>query len=250
MEMTIAAVQMRATPGDAAANIAKAKTYTERAADEGARLVLLPELFNVGYVIGPKLFEWWEAEDGRSVTWMREESQARGIVLAGTIAERRGDRLYNTMFVVEPDGRLYKYAKRQPTKNELAAFDPGDDPNILDTSLGRIGVAVCADMTWGASVLRPIAGAVDLLLVPQASNAPRWQGRAVWRLENRLKRPLFAGQCGASARQRRSQASSGRCSAPIASRATTSTAAPGSWTPPATRWRMSPSTSKGRPLPR
>ena len=193
MNVRIAAVQMRADPGQKPANLAKAKRFVTKASSDGAQVVLLPELFNIGYYIGPRLFAWWEPEDGRTVTWMRDEASALGITLGGTIAERRGDRLYNTMFLAEPDGSLHKYAKRQPTKNEISAFDAGDEPSIVQTSLGRVGVAVCADMTWGASVLRPLAGAVDLLLVPQASNAPRWQGRAVWRLETKMKRPMFAG---------------------------------------------------------
>lgn len=193
MNIRVAAVQMRAEPGQVLANLAKAKRFVADASGDGARVVLLPELFNVGYYIGRRLFEWWESEDGPSVTWMRDEAAARGITLGGTIAERRGDRLYNTMFLAEPDGALHKYAKRQPTKNETSVFDAGDDQSVVQTSLGRVGLAVCADMTWGASLLRPLAGAVDLLLVPQASNAPRWQGRAVWRLETRMNRPMFAG---------------------------------------------------------
>ncbi len=193
MDTRIAAIQMRAEPGARAANLRKAKRFVEHAAGDGAKLVLLPELFNVGYHIGPELFEWWEPDDGPAVTWLREEAVARGIITAGSIAERRGDRLHNTLFVAEPGGRLHRYAKRQPTKNEAAAFDPGDDANIIDTSLGRMGVAVCANMTWGASLLRPLAGNIDLLIVPQASNAPRWQGRAVWWIEKKWSRPLFAG---------------------------------------------------------
>lgn len=193
MVLTVAAVQMRAEPGETRANLEKAQGLVAKAADAGARLILLPELFNVGYHIGPKLFEWWETGEGRTVTWMREEARSRNAVVAGSIAERRGGRLFNTLFIAEPDGSLHRYAKRQPTKSEVAAFDGGQDPNIIETSLGRLGVAVCADMTWGASLLRPLAGRIDLMVVPQASNAPKWQGRLVWRLETRLRRPLFAG---------------------------------------------------------
>jgi predicted amidohydrolase len=193
MALTVAAIQMRAEPGQMSANVEKARRLVVQASDAGARRILLPELFNVGYHIGAKLFEWWEPDDGPTVTWMREEARARDAIVAGSIAERRGGRLLNTMFIAEPDGALHKYAKRQPTKNEIAAFDGGQDPSIIETSLGRLGVAVCADMTWGASLLRPLAGKIDLMLVPQASNAPRWQGRLVWRLEQRLQRPLFAG---------------------------------------------------------
>lgn len=167
---------MRADPGEVAANLLKAKRFVAHAADEGAHLVLLPELFNIGYQIGPKLFEWWESEDGHTVSWMREEAVKRNMLVAGSIAERRGERLYNTLFIAEPHGELHKYAKRQPTKSEVCAFDAGREPNIVQTSLGRFGVAVCADMTWGASLLRPLAGDIDLMLVPQASNGAALAG--------------------------------------------------------------------------
>ena len=191
METIIAAAQMRADPGEVAANLLKAKRFVAHAADEGAHLVLLPELFNIGYQIGPKLFEWWESEDGHTVSWMREEAVKRNMLVAGSIAERRGERLYNTLFIAEPHGELHKYAKRQPTKSEVCAFDAGREPNIVQTSLGRFGVAVCADMTWGASLLRPLAGDIDLMLVPQASNGAALAGETDMAAGRKLGRRFF-----------------------------------------------------------
>lgn len=188
----VAAVQMSARPRDVECNLAKAEWYLEEAADQGAKLVVLPELFNVGYYIGPELFDLWEPEDGRTVTWMREQAAAYGTVVAGSIAERRGTRLLNTLFVAEPDGRLHRYAKRQPTKAELAAFDPGDDGSIVETSLGRIGLVVCADILWGRSLLRPLVGRIDLLLSTQASFSPRALGRLMCWWQKREGRPILA----------------------------------------------------------
>jgi predicted amidohydrolase len=189
----VAAVQMRATPRDVAGNLAKAEAFVERASRDGAKLTLFPELFNVGYFIGPELFELWEADDGRTVTWMREQAARRDMLVAGSIAERRGDRLFNTMFIAEPGGGLHRYAKREPIKPELAAFDHGADEAIVDTSLGRTGCAICADLNWGRTLLRPLAGNVDLLLFSQASSAPKPLGRLMWRQERKRGRPLLAG---------------------------------------------------------
>jgi predicted amidohydrolase len=190
---TVAAVQMCARPKDVECNLAKAEWYLEEAADKGAKLVVFPELFNVGYYIGPDLFALWETEDGRTVTWMRERAAAYGAVVAGSIPERRGTRLLNTLFIAEPDGRLHRYSKRQPTKWELAAFDPGDDESIVQTSLGRIGRVVCADMLWGRSLLKPMAGRIDLLLQTQASSTFELLGKLQWWHEKRqglARRPL------------------------------------------------------------
>ncbi len=182
---TLAAVQMHASARDVANNLAKAEDFIKKAADGGARLVLLPELFNVGYFIGPELFELWETADGHTVTWMRNLAERLGMLVAGSIAEERAGRLFNTLFIAEPDGRLYRYAKREPTKAELAAFDPGDDHNIIETSLGRMGLFVCSDFNWGQSLLRPMVGEVDLILLPQATYRPLLLGRFIEWLEKR-----------------------------------------------------------------
>lgn len=194
---TVAAIQMHAVPRDVQANIEKAEALLDRASRAGAKLAVLPELFNVGYFIGPELFELWEADDGRTVTWMRSQAERRNMLVAGTIAERRGDRLFNTMFIAEPDGGLCRYAKREPIKAELAAFDHGDDEAIVATSFGRTGCAICADLNWGSSVLRPLAGNVDLLLFSQASSAPKFLGRMMWRQERKRGRPIVGGAVSA-----------------------------------------------------
>lgn len=187
----VAAVQMYATPRDVAGNLVRADVFLERASGDGAKLTLFPELFNVGYFIGPDLFELWETDDGRTVTWMREQAVRRDMIVGGSIAERRGDRLFNTMFIAEPGGALHRYAKRQPVGLELAAFDHGDDEAIAETSLGRIGRAVCADLSWGRTLLRPLAGNVDLLLFSQASFNPKPLGRLMWRQERKRGRPFL-----------------------------------------------------------
>jgi predicted amidohydrolase len=188
--ITVAAVQMHARPTLVEKNLSKAAEFVSIAASRGARLAVLPELFNVGYFVGPRLFDLWEDEDGRSVTWMREEARRNGLLLAGSIAERRDGRLYNTMFIAEPDGRLHRHVKRTPTVTEQAAFDAGDDDPVAVTSLGRIGQLVCAEAIH-ASCLRPLADSADIVIFSQSSFAPRWIGRAMCAWERRTSKSLI-----------------------------------------------------------
>jgi predicted amidohydrolase len=183
---------MYAQPKRVDANLAKASAFIDQATARGARIVALPELFNVGYFIGPELFELWEDEHGRTVSWMRDLASRHAVVIAGTIAERREGRLYNTMFIAEPSGALHRHSKRRPTVTEQAAFDAGDDDGIAVTSLGAIGQVICADMMFGATCLRPLAGNIDIVVFSQASFAPRPLARFMdWR-EARTARPFFA----------------------------------------------------------
>ena len=80
---TIAAVQMRAVPRDVAGNLDRARSFLDDASARGAKLAVFPELFNVGYFIGPALFDLAEADDGRTTTWMREQAARRGMLVAG-----------------------------------------------------------------------------------------------------------------------------------------------------------------------
>jgi predicted amidohydrolase len=188
--ITVAAVQMHARPTFVEDNLSKAAAFIRVAGERRARLAVLPELFNVGYFVGPQLFELWEDEHGRTVTWMRDQARQNGMLLAGSIAERRANRLYNTMFIAEPDGTLHRHAKRTPTVTEQAAFERGDDDPVAITSLGRIGQLVCAEAIH-ASCLRPLAGAVDIVVFSQASFAPRLVGRAMCAWERRTSSSLI-----------------------------------------------------------
>jgi predicted amidohydrolase len=180
---------MHAEPTRVTDNIDKAAALVETAAQRGARLVALPELFNVGYFVGAELFHLAESEDGRTVTWMREQARRHGILLAGTIAERKEGHLYNTMFIAEPDGVLHRHAKRTPTITEQAAFDAADDDPVARTSLGRAGQLICAEAVFSRCV-RPLVGAVDIVVFSQASFAPRPVGRLMDWWERRSGRSI------------------------------------------------------------
>ncbi len=110
-------------------------------------------------------------------------------------AATRGARLValpELMFIAEPDGRLHRHVKRTPTVTEQSAFDSGNDDPVADTPLGRIGQLVCAEAIH-ASCLRPLAGAVDIVVFSQSSFAPRWIGRAMCAWERRTSRSLIPG---------------------------------------------------------
>src|SRR5690348_12443262 len=109
--LTIAGVQMSASPRAWEVNTAHAAEWIGTAVDAGARLVLLPELFAVGSFYAPDLLTFAEPPMGRTACWLVDVARARRIVVAGTILERCGGHVHNTLLVAEPDGRLSRYAK-------------------------------------------------------------------------------------------------------------------------------------------
>jgi N-carbamoylputrescine amidase len=164
--------------GDAEANLRVIERRVAEAAARGAKLVLLQELHNGAYFCQHESvteFDLAESIPGPSTERLGRLAQQHGVVIVGSLFERRAAGLYhNTAVVLEADGRLLgKYRKMHipddPGFYEKFYFTPGDlgfEP--IDTSVGRLGVLVCWDQWYPeAARLMALAGA-ELLLYPTA----------------------------------------------------------------------------------
>lgn len=148
------------------------------AARQGAKLVLLQELHTGVYFCQTEdtaRFDQAETIPGPSSEALGQLARELGIVIVGSLFERRAPGLYhNTAVVLDSDGRLAgKYRKMHipddPGFYEKFYFTPGDlgfEP--VDTAVGRLGVLVCWDQWYPeAARLMALAGA-ELLLYPTA----------------------------------------------------------------------------------
>ena len=175
--LTVALIQER-NHGDAEANLAVIEARVAEAAAQGARLVLLQELHNGPYSCQHESvgeFDLAEPIPGPSTERLGALAKKHGVVIVGSLFERRAAGLYhNTAVVLEKDGRLLgKYRKMHipddPGFYEKFYFTPGDIGfKPIDTSVGRLGVLVCWDQWYPeAARLMALAGA-ELLLYPTA----------------------------------------------------------------------------------
>jgi N-carbamoylputrescine amidase len=164
--------------GSREANLAAIEAAVERAAAAGARLVLLQELHNGPYFCQHEHvdeFDRAEPIPGASTARLAALARTHGIVLVGSLFERRAAGLYhNTAVVFDADGsQRGTYRKMHipddPGFLEKFYFTPGDlGFTPIDTSVGRLGVLVCWDQWYPeAARLMALAGA-DLLLYPTA----------------------------------------------------------------------------------
>ena len=144
-------------------------------------------------------FELAEAIPGPSTERLGALAKKHGVVIVGSLFERRGAGLYhNTAVVLEKDGSLAgKYRKMHipddPGFNEKFYFTPGDlGFHPIDTSVGRLGVLVCWDQWYPEGArLMALAGA-ELLLYPTAigwdpgdDQAEKDRQRNAWILSHR-----------------------------------------------------------------
>jgi len=175
--VTVAAIQMACT-WDAAANIARAERLVREAAARGARIILLPELFETPYFCIEQ-----DARHLNLATPLAENPAVRHfaavageleVVLPISFFERAGHAHFNSIAILDADGTsLGVYRKSHipngPGYQEKHYFAPGDSGfRVWETRYARLGVGICWDQ-WFPETARVMAlmGA-ELFLFPTA----------------------------------------------------------------------------------
>ncbi|MFQ5329867.1 MAG: nitrilase-related carbon-nitrogen hydrolase [Thermodesulfobacteriota bacterium] len=152
-KLTIAGIQM-SSGLDKTANMERAGKLIEVAAERGATIASLPQLFNTHWFpceIKGAHRELAEESSGPTVTAMREIAQRLKMILICPIFERDGDAFYNTAFVIDESGELIgRYRKvhvpQLPLWEERSYFSPGSEFPVFETRYGVIGVQLCWDI--------------------------------------------------------------------------------------------------------
>lgn len=147
-KIKIAVVQMIAVPAPTLERLERADTLIAQAASSGAELVVLPELFNTGYEYSDANYDRAEKLDGQTVVWMKASAKLHNIHLTGSMLLRDNGDIYNAMLLIAPDGRLWRYNKNYPWAWERAYFREGNGVTVADTDLGKLGMLICADVTY------------------------------------------------------------------------------------------------------
>ncbi|MDD5222854.1 MAG: carbon-nitrogen hydrolase family protein [bacterium] len=160
----VASLQINSRPFEVAENLEKARDWIEKAVSAGAKLVVLPEFFNLGYTYSDRLLEFSEPRDGPTVSWMKDLSAGLDIYLTGCFYEKDQDDYFDTLVITTPDRSALFYRKRHPAIWENIYFRPGDTPGVFTTGLARIGVAIFWDVVY-RDTLEGLRGKVDLVLV-------------------------------------------------------------------------------------
>lgn len=171
-------------------NIDRAEKAIKELAQQGADIVVLPEMFSCPYKTS--LFPAYaEAEGG--YTWKRMSAAAkknRIILVAGSIPELDAEKIYNTSFVFDRDGKqLGKHRKAHlfdiKIKNgqcfkESDTLSSGDKATVLSTEFGKIGLAICYDFRFPELSRKMVAEGAKIIIVPGAFNMTT--GPAHWEL--------------------------------------------------------------------
>src|SRR5918994_3583883 len=193
----IACIQMEPIVGEKDRNLQKSLAMIEEAASEGARLIVLPELCDSGYVFESRdeAFEFAEpVPDGPTSRAWSEAAARHDLYLVAGISERAGDVLYNSSVVIGPRGHLGTFRKVHLWNEENLYFEPGDIGfPVFRTPLGRIGTFICYDCWFPESFRLCALQGADIVCVPtnwepiraRTRTARPWPTSCAWRPRTR-----------------------------------------------------------------
>ncbi|MGI6737612.1 MAG: carbon-nitrogen hydrolase family protein [Anaerovoracaceae bacterium] len=206
MKFNIALCQI-GTEKDKQINRQRAERSVTGAADAGARIVALPEMWNCPY--DNAFFRpYGEPADGETVQFMSELAKRHRIYLVGgSIPELADGNVYNTSFIFNPQGEVIGRHRKAhmfdiDVENgirfmESETLTPGDEVTVVDTEFCRIGVAICFDVRFPELTRRMALDGARLVILPAAFNMTT--GPAHWELSMRaraLDNQLYFAACG------------------------------------------------------
>lgn len=176
-QVKVAALQFSCSK-DVQENINKAEKMVREAADNGANIILLPELFERQYFCQEKRYDYYDyalpLEKNPAVNRFKEVAKELGVVIPVSFYERDIDRLFNTVAMIDADGSVLGIYRKTHIPDdhfyqEKFYFTPGDTGfKIFDTRFGCIGVGICWDQ-WFPETARCMAvQGAEMLLYPTA----------------------------------------------------------------------------------
>ncbi len=192
-QVTVAATQFACGP-DFQENWKQAEALVRQAAQEGAQVILLQELFEGPYFCkdqDPAYFQWAQTrEESELLQHFSALAAELKVVLPISFFERSGPAFFNSLVVFDADGKdLGLYRKSHipdgPGYQEKYYFSPGDTGfRVWSTRYATIGVGICWDQWFPEAARAMVLQGAELLFYPTAigsePQAPEWDSAAHW----------------------------------------------------------------------
>ena len=197
MSINAAAIQFTVTQGDVDANLEYVRAALRRVAGQGAQLAVLPEMWSTGFA-----YRNLNELAGRTAGILEELlqlSRELALVIVGSMPEPHGEKVFNTVYVVD-NGRLagtYRKLHLFSLLGEDKAFDSGDNWLLAETSIGKLGVIICYDLRFPELSRRLALEGAAVICVPAQWPKPRQEHWRTLLRARAIENQLFVVACNA-----------------------------------------------------
>lgn len=176
-KIKVAAIQM--VCGESVqANIQRMDILVREAAESGAHMIVLQELFETPYFCKLERLENYllakPVESNEAVLHFQKLAKELGVVIPVSFYEKQNNARYNSMAMIDADGSILGVYRKShipdgPGYEEKFYFNPGDTGfKVWETMFGKIGVGICWDQWFPESArIMTLLGA-EILIYPTA----------------------------------------------------------------------------------
>lgn len=193
-----AAIQFNVKQGDVDSNLAYVRTALKRAADNGAQLAVLPEMWSTGFDY--KKLNDLALRTADIVGELLDLSRELKLVICGSMPEPDGKgKVFNSIFLAD-NGRLagvYRKMHLFSLLGEDRAFAGGDQWLLADTSVGKVGVIICYDLRFPELSRRLAVEGAQIICIPAQWPKPRQEHWRTLIRARAIENQLFVVACNA-----------------------------------------------------
>lgn len=170
----VAAVSINSPLGDVPGVLAGIDLWTRQAVEQGAELILFPELQIHGHCT-PNTWELAESiPDGPSTRRVIEIARQHRVVISVGLSEKQNDLVFNTQMLVGPDGFIGKQRKLHLSRDEVLFYKGGREIPVFDIGKCRVGMIICYDNQFPEPARILALRGADVLLMPHAARVKMW----------------------------------------------------------------------------
>jgi len=191
--MRVASIQMGVVAGDKLKTLEKALENIRMCND--ADLIILPEIWNIGFMSFDQYIPESEDQNGPTLSALKQVAgEVQSYLHTGSFVEKEDNKYYNSSYLISPTGEiLANYRKIHLfgyNSRETQILTPGNTSVVVDTPMGKLGMATCYDLRFPELFRRMVEKGADIFLVCSAWPYPRLEH---WLMLNRVR--AIENQC-------------------------------------------------------
>lgn len=167
--ITVSLIQMDVKTAQVEENLCKAARLMEKAVKRGSHFIVLPEMWATGFAY-ENLSSITKNYFDEIMSFMTGHArESRSYIVGGSVPENIDGKIFNTCFVVSPDGKVSgKYSKVHAFSpfGEDRHFASGKAPSPVKTDHAKIGVSICYDLRFPELARKLSLEGMEILFLP------------------------------------------------------------------------------------